>query len=160
MQVVALAQGGEEQNGRTGGGYKQGMTRTYAVLRPISEGIGRTCPPTPKELVMIEHAESAEPSLPGNPYEVSRRDLLAAGTALGAAAAFGGTTRASAVTIISDRSYEAYNDPTKPLKNPERGIYASVQPKVATDYHTLVVKYLEFFTRLWCPVQSQQQYRC
>ena len=77
---------------------------------------------------MIEHAESAEPSLPGNPYEVSRRDLLAAGTALGAAAAFGGTTRASAVTIISDRSYEAYNDPTKPLKNPERGIYASVQP--------------------------------
>ncbi|HBD6104335.1 TPA: DUF4874 domain-containing protein, partial [Shigella flexneri] len=29
------------------------------------------------------------------------------------------------------------------LKNPERGIYASKQPKVATDYHTLVVKYLE-----------------
>jgi hypothetical protein len=92
---------------------------------------------------MIEHAESAEPSLPRNPYGVSRRDLLAAGTALGAAAALGETTRASAVTIISDRSYEAYNDPTKPLKNPERGIYASTQPKVATDYHTLVVKYLE-----------------
>lgn len=88
---------------------------------------------------MSKHNHAEEPPSTASSSGMSRRDVLAAGTVLGTAAAVGVASPVVAASTSVDTRYTTDDDPT--LKNPERGMYFGRLPG-SGDFHTLVPQWL------------------